>query len=116
ALERTWTGEFPFAFVPLLLAPAVWTSTEDDFDAVRARLKADWKRAEILDDEAIETFLEHLYRDQSLRWRQDAALGFVNDASHSHRNPTSSGGKKWLEQGGFDRFAAFMRTVVEKPA
>ena len=40
-------------------------------------------------------------------WRFEPALGWINNASHSYRNPKAEG-QEWLECGGFEIFTNFI--------
>jgi len=94
----------------LLFLPTVWLSDDDDRSEVRDQLTTAWANLKVVRQSTINALVEDLIvsATSDVPWAKDSKYGWINDDSHSCRNPS---GPCRLTDDEFQRIAVFFETI-----
>ncbi len=96
----------------LLMFPAVWIQMEEDLSKIRSALIAAWEQLAVVKPERLEELVARIVERQrvTVRWWEDAQLGWITDGIYSFRNPKTLMCKFVEER--FTRVAEFFAAVA----
>jgi len=105
------TSMDPFACALLLLLPAVWFTSSDPLSEACTILISAWQKLGVIEKRALAEFVDYtmaISGSNKFEWREEGALGWINNSQWSARNPKL----KVLSKADLDRIHKFFQELA----